>query len=157
MESFKKNILIGVLVLGMTLPLYAAEERHTAKLVDVKGTVVVQRAEEREWVPAAKGMVLREGDAILTKDNAEARLEVGGLEGEGATVDVGENSDLTLVELVKDEEKQTQSTLLDLAIGKILIKAKKLRGEKSNFEVKTPTSITGIRGTEFSVEVEAIN
>ena len=58
--------------------------------------------------------------------------------------------------LKKDEEGRVQTTLLDLAIGKILISAEKLDTPDSKFEVKTPTSVVGVRGTAFSVEVEAV-
>ena len=33
---------------------------------------------------------------------------------------------------------------------------KKLKAEKSKFEVKTPTSVVGVRGTAFSVKVDEI-
>ena len=57
---------------------------------------------------------------------------------------------------LKDDQAGTQNTLFDLSLGEILIKAKKLHSEKSKFEVKTPTSIVGVRGTTFSVTVEAV-
>ena len=55
-----------------------------------------------------------------------------------------------------DPKADTSKTLLDLAMGEILIKAQKVHGEKSQFEVKTPTSIVGVRGTTFNVKVEAV-
>ena len=61
-----------------------------------------------------------------------------------------------MAELIGNKEEGTQKTLLDLAIGKILIRAKKLHSEEEKFEVKTPTTIVGVRGTTFAVEVEAL-
>ena len=69
---------------------------------------------------------------------------------------MAENSQLMLRELKKDKRTGTENTLLDLAVGKILVKAQKLRDPDSKFEVKTPTSVVGVRGTNFSVQVEAV-
>jgi hypothetical protein len=76
--------------------------------------------------------------------------------GQTATVEVKENSQLLLSELLVNPANGTQKTLLDLAAGEILIKAQKVKGEESKFEVKTPTSIVGVRGTTFAVKVEAL-
>ena len=71
-------------------------------------------------------------------------------------VDVSEKSQLSLATLVKDTTSGLKKTLLDLAIGQVLIKAEKLDTPDSKFEVKTPTSVVGVRGTKFSVRVEAL-
>ena len=106
-------------------------------------------------MPANVGMSLKQGDAIRTKANSKAILALDA-EAETATVEVKQNSQLTLAELIANQAEGSESTLLDLALGEILIKAKKLHSEKSKFEVKTPTSIVGVRGTTFSVAVEAV-
>ena len=56
----------------------------------------------------------------------------------------------------RDLNKGTSQTLLDLAVGKILIRVDKLHKKGDKFEIKTPTSIVGVRGTVFGVEVEAL-
>jgi len=110
---------------------------------------------QRRWASAESGMVLSEGDILRTKKNAWALVNLDG-DGETATVTVQENSQLLISKLTKDEEENSQETLLDLGLGKILIEAEKLHSEKSKFEVKTPTSVVGVRGTTFAVEVEAL-
>ena len=155
-----KEMRIAALVVIFTLTcgilsLGAAEERkRIAAVVDTNGKVEV-RNQQGEWIAAKKGMVLQEGDVIRTNANSFAVLNVDGL-AETATVEVKEKSQLKLIELIENKEKDTQNTFLDLALGEILIKAKKLHSEKSSFEVKTPTSVVGVRGTTFSIAVEAI-
>jgi hypothetical protein len=100
-------------------------------------------------------MVLSQGDIIRTKAGSLAVVELDG-KGRTATVELKENGQLSLAKLLGDKEKGTRTTLLDLAVGEILIKAQKLHSEKSRFEVKTPTSIVAVRGTTFSVAVEAV-
>ena len=110
---------------------------------------------QKTWIPAKVGMVLNQGDIIRTKKDSWALLNLDGA-AETANLELKENSQLKLAELVENKKEATQTTLLDLALGEVLIKAKKLHSEKSRFEVKTPTSIVGVRGTTFSVSVEAL-
>jgi hypothetical protein len=128
--------------------------KRTAKISEMKGTVEVKKA-SGDIVPAKAGMVLNEGDTIQTKADSSARLNVDGT-AETATVDIKANAKMKLSEMLENKKDGVQMTLLDLSLGEILIKAKKLHSEKSKFEVKTPTSIVGVKGTTFSVTVEAV-
>ena len=150
-----KLLVIFAVVVGLAFNVFAAEERRTGKIVDLKGSADV-KSTTGERSTAFIGMVLDEGDTLLTKGNSWAMLTLTGKEGSSAEIEVEENSELLLSELVMDKAEGTQSTLLDLAIGKILIRAEKVHGEGSSFEVQTPTSIVAVRGTVFSVEVEAL-
>jgi hypothetical protein len=100
-------------------------------------------------------MVLNQDDMIRTGSGSLAILNLDGM-AETAVVEVKESSQMRLAELLEDRTEKYQTTLLDLALGEILIRAKKLHSEKSRFEVKTPTSIVAVRGTTFSVSVKAV-
>lgn len=126
---------------------------RSATIIEVEGTVEVKAAKQN-WVPAKVDMVLNAGDVIRTMDNSLAVLKLNGIE--TATVEVKKNSQMRIAELGVNKDNKSQTTMLDLALGDILIKAQKLHSEKSKFEVKTPTSIVGVRGTTFSVSVEAV-
>ena len=145
---------IMALVLVMAAGVYAAEKR-TAEIMSIDGTAQVKPAGQMTWNPAQKDMVLKEGDTIKTGSKSWVLLNVDG-KGQTASVEIKENSQMLLSELLVDQEAGTSSTLLDLAMGEVLIKAQKVHGEKSRFEVKTPTSIVGVRGTVFNVKVEAV-
>ena len=93
---------------------------------------------------------------LETKDKSWAIIEIQGRSGKSAEVEIQANSQLLISELVMDASKGTEKTLLDLSVGKILIKAEELHDKDSKFEVQTPTSIVGVRGTTFAVEVEPI-
>lgn len=147
-------LCILIMLLGISLAAFAQETKRIASIAELKGSVEVKTA-KAAWMPAKLGMVLNQGDIIRTKADSLAVLNLDG-KAETATVELKANSQLKLAELVVNKEKDTQKTLLDLALGKILIKAQKLHTEKSSFEVKTPTSIVGVRGTTFSVSVEAL-
>jgi len=147
-------LCVLALILGVFTLSFAEETRRVADITETKGTVEVKILKEN-WKPAKIGMILNQGDFIRTKKDSWAILNLDGA-GETATVEVKQNSQLRLAELKQNKEQGTQNTLLDLALGEILIKAQKLHLEKSKFEVKTPTSIVGVRGTTFSVAVETI-
>jgi len=132
----------------------AEEVKRTAVVAEVKGTVDVKTA-DGNWTAAKTGMVLNQGDIIRTKEGSSAILNVDGT-AQTATVQVKEKSQLMLAELIMNKDDNSQKTTLDLALGEILVKAKKLHSEKSSFEVKTPTSVAAVRGTSFSVSVEAM-
>jgi len=149
-----KVVCVLVLVLSVAGFALAAEVMRNAKIVILEGQAEVKKPGEAKWVPARVGMILTKGDILRTKDDSWVFLNLNG-NGQTAVVEVDANSRLTLSELVMDEEKGTQRTLLDLAMGEVLIKAKKLHAQESRFEVKTPTSVVGVRGTRFSVKVEA--
>ena len=149
-----KLLCISALIITVAVIGYAAEKR-TAQIVSLDGTAQVKAAGGAEWVPAQVGMVLNEGDTLKMAEKSWALINVDG-KGQTATVEVKEGSQLLLAELMVDQEAGTSKTLLDLAMGEVLIKAQKVHGEESKFEVKTPTSIVGVRGTTFNVKVEAV-
>ena len=153
MKIVKFLLLVG-LVLTLSSLAIAGEAKRTASISDLKGTVEV-RAADKKWVAAKTGMILNEGDVIRTMASSWAVLNVDG-KGETATVEVKENSQLKMAQLLENKDSSSQSTLLDLALGEVLIKAKKLHSDKSRFEIKTPTSIVAVRGTTFSVAVKSV-
>lgn len=141
------------MAVGLCMLAYAAETPREAKVLDMEGSVEV-RTSDGKMEPAEVGMVLGQGDIIKTGEDSFALVKLEGAE--TATVEVNKNSQILLSQMVMDQEKGTQSTVLDLAIGKVLIKAEKVHSDKSKFEVKTPTSVVGVRGTTFQVEVEGL-
>ena len=150
-----KILGIMALITVFAVSTFAAEEKHNAKVITVNGKAEMMIAPNKSWLPVKAGMVLSEGDVLRTMAKSGILLNVDG-KGQNATVDIKENTQLLLAELLVDREKGTEKTLLDLAMGEVLIKAQKIRAEESKFEVKTPTSIVGVRGTTFAVKVEAV-
>lgn len=144
---------VMALVLSIAVTCYAMEKR-TAQITSLNGTAEVKQAGMTAWVPASVGMVLNQGDTLKTASKSLAILNVDN--GRVGTVEVKEGSQMLIAELMTDPGTDTSKTLLDLAMGEVLIKAQKVHGENSRFEVKTPTSIVGVRGTTFNVKVEAM-
>ena len=151
----KKSLFVILLILALSFSLAIAAEsiKRTAVILETKGTVETKSA-NGIWVPAQTGAILNPEDAIRTAGKSMAILNLDG-NGQTATVEVKEKTELELTKMLA-EKGGAEKTLLDLSLGNILIKAKKLHSEKSSFEVKTPTSVVAVRGTTFSVSVEAV-
>ena len=153
-----KKMMLPVLALALLLsaPVFSADMSRKARIVDMEGEVSV-REKGGVFLPAELGVELSQGDFIKTDAGSSVLLFVDGIE--TAQVQVYENSLLLMGELLIDREAGSQSTLLDLALGKILIKSKRIESKDSKFEVKTPTTVVGVMGdmdSSFSVEVEAL-
>lgn len=129
------------------------ESKCGAKVIETKGEAFVKYFNEKNWATVNTGVVLKEGDIIKTGANSAVVIQFLKEGRETAIVDIKSSSQLLIREISKTDKKSTEHTLLDLGVGKILVKAQKLYDEKSKFEVKTPVSIAGVRGTTFTVEV----
>lgn len=149
-----KIVCIVALVLGMATSAFAVEARRTAQITELEGMAAVKPAGGSEWMSAKAGETLKEGDTLKTEANSKAVLMIGE-KGEVGTVEVAEKSQLLLSSMMFDQNANVSKTLLDLAMGEVLVKAQKLQSDESRFEVKTPTSIVGVRGTVFKVKVES--
>ena len=149
-----RMIIVIVAVISLVSGAFAEEVMRTGRIADLKGRVEVTPAGGRR-VRAKIGMVLNEGDFVKTHSKSWARLNLNGVE--TSIVEVEPNTQVVLSELTVDESRGSQKTMLDLAMGKVLCTAQKLHTEGSSFNIKTPTSVVGVRGTTFAVEVEGID
>lgn len=127
----------------------------TAEIVNIIGNAEVYSVKDKQWAVAKIGNQLQENDFIRTKAKAEVLLKIKG-NSQSATITIKENSQLALRQIFQPGQLEGNKTLLDLAMGEIFLEVGKLKDVKSEFEVKTPTSIVGVRGTKFSVKVEGI-
>jgi len=152
MKKTLSFLIILILISGNT-PL-SAQSVRSASITSVEGSVEVSmQSDAGTWHPAEVGMVLHENDEVRTKKNAAAVLQLDEGDAKTGKLELQENSRLRLSTLQVDDPSGDQETLLDLALGKVTVHAKKLKG-KSKFEVRTPTSIVTINGAVVVVAVE---
>ena len=115
------------------------------------GKDVFVKGRDGEWIPAKDGMVVLGGDEIKTAKENTVELELD--DGKTGKIKISGGTMMRINQLAKDPGTNDMITLLDLALGKMLVKAEPLKGN-SKFEVRTPTALTGVRGTIFEVSVE---
>ena len=146
------TILTLIFGLILTVPgLCYADGSSNAKVLDIKGEAQLMKAGASIWDKLEPTAKLAEGDSIKTGRGSEVRLELTG-NSKTAELTVREETEFRFDTFHFNEATKVDNTLLDIGVGSVLVKAEKLVGD-SKFEVKTPVSIVGIRGTLFEVNV----
>ena len=168
MSNITTSFFCGILTLFLSLPLLNAQAQQEEALS--RGAVIL--AEKTDPVtffgsdnqPLGKnstipGMLLPDGAAVQTGPGGNALL----LLSNGTVVTVSENTKMKISSFVQEpfedkglsvgdlqEEPSSSSVLVDLEVGDLVVKTKKLN-KKSNFEIASPVGTAGIRGTQFGM------
>ncbi len=135
-------IVLAAVFLGSNF--LANESQDRASIVKVSGKVSIERAGTK-LVPAL-GMVLNTYDKITTAKGAS--IEVTFDDGLKDIVKIGSNSHVVL-----ESDAIQKQTSIFMDKGEILLKLEKLE-KGSNFQVRTPTAVAGVRGTSFGVKLQ---
>jgi hypothetical protein len=142
-----KKMLLAILVSAQAAVVLAGQ---VACVYDLGGGATELRHGGAEWLPAAKGVSLAEGDSLRTGTGAWCDL----LFKDGTFVKVDENSETSLRTLKLSAEERIFS--FSFLKGKALWMAAKLKGKiASKFEIHTPAAVCAVRGTDFATVVSS--
>lgn len=144
------KILVISLACMMLVPQFAAAASSKSRIIriaDMEGTVKVLIAGGEKEYKAFKGMNLNAGDRITTAADSWARLEID----DDKEVKIGENTQITMSEVSGQIEEENQRTGVSLWAGKLWVNIKKKLNMRQKFEIKTPTTVMGVKGTQFFV------
>jgi hypothetical protein len=97
--------------------------------------------------PLAIGSVLHEGAVI----EVPAECHVALLLEDGSIIRLPSSATLKITSLRKNALEAAPEVRLDLARGRVELDVQKGRAKTTPFEIRTPLSIMGVRGTEFRV------
>ncbi|OGL49425.1 MAG: hypothetical protein A3H37_07040 [Candidatus Schekmanbacteria bacterium RIFCSPLOWO2_02_FULL_38_14] len=149
MRTKTKIAIMLVLFLVAVSPLsYAAKVAGT--VISKQGKVFVLHEGENEWKEILLRGKVYEKDTIETKDKSKAKI----LFLDESLMNIGENSKMEITEQNYEPGKKRVS-LYNVFSGKVRVLVGKVSGEESRFEVKTPTALAAVRGTEFFVWVKS--
>ncbi len=128
----------------------------TAVIKTVSGQVEVQRKGDTQWVAAAAGARLAEGDQVRAHAGASSALDLP----DGSILFVAENSRIVISKLEFDPQNQGRQAFFHLAVGKVRAAVSQaaislVRARQSNFTISTPTAVAAARGTVFEVVYDA--
>ncbi len=113
-----------------------------ARLKVVSGTVMVKTIAGDEWSKITGEMPLDPNDVVKTSADGIAELY---LDDKGS-ITLGRNTELEITDLVQDD------AIFTLTVGSLVAKVKHFLNEKYKMQVRTPSAVCAIRGTEFAVE-----
>lgn len=135
--------VIGVLCCLAVLLSIAQKAFAGAHLSKASGIVQWRSAISTQWaVVKTLPHDVAEGDTVRTGARASASLAFD----DGSRVDLAANANFTL------EETGAQRSSLKLNFGRLKAFVQKIASRR--FEVRTPTAVCSVRGTEFQVDVE---
>jgi len=155
-----------ILALSLALPDARGQDEEALS----RGAVILAEKTEPVTFFGADNQPLGKSSTIpgaLLPDGASVQTGPGGnvllLLSNGTVVTVSENTKMKISSFVQEpfddkglsvgdlkEEPSSSSVLVDLEVGDLVVKTKKLN-KKSNFEISSPVGTAGIRGTQFGM------
>ncbi len=140
------KVLIGLFVLLVSLPAWSA---GTGQFTEVQGSVTLVRARGGS-VQGVIGVVVSGGDVVQTARDSKATL----LFKDGSVLRLGPSTSIEIEKLDYREDQGVANSAYDIAKGTVMFAVGSIFGNKgSSYEVKTPTAVSGVRGTIGIVRV----
>ena len=122
---------------------FAAPAAATPKVAASSGWVVRQKENATAWDKISEGDALAKGDRIRTGSGARATITFD----DDSRIELGPKSFFLL------QEAEPKAASMQLTLGSLRAWVAKVASRR--FEVRTPTAVCAVRGTEFSIDVNA--
>lgn len=134
-------------VLALSVDLWAAA---VARVADLRGDVwITQTGQGRKTGSLGQDILLK--DTIET--GADGAIKI--LFVDDTLLTLKENSKTLISQFLYNPDKAERQTVIDVSRGKIRTLVGKFFGEDQAVEIKTPTAVAGIRGTDVGAVVES--
>jgi hypothetical protein len=144
------KIILLLFVVALSLATESASAQTAAveaRIANVSGPVLVI-SENQASSDAQRGDILRPGQLIDTRGGGHIAIELK----DGSLVVVGPGSRV----LLKDfRTASTLRELFEILVGRVQVKIDYFGGRPNPYRINTPTASIAVRGTEFSVDVDA--
>lgn len=142
-------VLGGSIVLGVMMLQSLVIVQRIATVSEVTGPVYVMTRTGEQFVPLGDRQRVAAGTAVKT--GPEGGLTLNWVD--GSRVRLGPNTSIRVRKCALNTSTQSSTSLFDLDVGRIWVRVLPRHGERTRFEVRTPTAIAGVQGTVFSVAV----
>lgn len=113
-----------------------------ARLKGVSGTVSVKAAGSEEWSQVTEETPLDSADSVKTGPDGTAELYLD----DSGVFFIGRNTELEVSSVEQPD------TTLSLKFGSLVAKVKHQLNDRFKMQVRTPSAVCAVRGTEFAVE-----
>ena len=122
---------------------FAVPASATPRVANASGWVVRQKAEASTWAKVSEGDELAKGDRVRTGADSKATITFD----DDSRIELGPKSFFLL------QEAEPKAASMQLTLGSLRAWVAKVASRR--FEVRTPTAVCAVRGTEFTVDVNA--
>ena len=120
-----------------------------ADMVQGKAVVIHSGSPAAFWI--REDIPLFKDDAVITLKGGRIRLQLN----DGSILTLASETKLVLNQSVYDPESQTRSSFINMTFGKARFLVKKIKDiTDSNFKIRTPTAVVGIRGSDFIITAD---
>jgi len=134
-------VTLGCLLLAIPQPL-PAQAQTAGQISRMIPDVNLQHGTRVQL--AGAGTKVMWGDLVTTDSNGRARIVLD----DGSILNVGSDSQIRVIQ----HDAANQRTQIQLAYGKLRASAIRLARADSSFQVRTPTAVAGVVGTDFALE-----
>ena len=151
-EVFKKDIKPEVSLIPAGVKIAEDFKPGKGKAIGtvkaITGMVLTIHRDEKTAYILKKGNKLYTRDTLISEEQSKAQAELN----DGSFITLGPYTKIVFDKSIYDPSKSTRSSLLNLLFGKArFIVTKLVNIRNSRFNVKTPTAISGVRGSDFAL------
>ncbi len=137
-----KKVILFIFLFLSFLPIFAKENSPAALVLTAKGEIILKRGDDNNRVES--GTPLYSGDELISKEQSIAAIR---FVDSGAVIKLFSNSIL----IINTEKKVRRlDKKLYLEVGDVWSRVKKEKGE---YQIETPTSVASVKGTDFFTNV----
>ena len=122
---------------------------RTAVLADVAGVVEIQKGPGGDWGRASAGIALNSGYHVRTGSLSSVSL----MFFDGSRTVLSSGTEVSLTELSSRRDGAAKTLILNQLVGQTDNQVAEMVDAASRFEIRTPSTVAVVHGTEFSVNV----
>ena len=142
------SVIAGLIMMISMGTSYAGNDAGMVK--QTKGNVIIERGEQK--IDAKPGTKLMVSDRVITGENSSIGITLH----DGTLLSAGSNSNLSINKFIFDSTTNAGGLDASLKRGTLAVVSGKLsKSSPDAVTYRTPTSILGVRGTEFVIEAES--
>lgn len=151
-NMFLVSLCVALFLCAFTLGAAECGAVGAVKVDKLEGTAK-SSPDQQTWAPLKSGQEVPASHFVKTE--AASRLML--IFPDGSALKVGENSLVSLTEIVSNSSCERESYKMKVFFGKIWSNVKKLvsKNEAGGFVVESKNAVAGVRGTSFGFVVEA--
>ncbi len=145
--------LIPCIVLAGSKAIKVGIDSGKAEITLLEGKAILEKKADKKKINLSKGDFLEKGDRITTGKKSRMELKLP----DGSFLRFSELSTFELTEVSANYKEKRRNISVNIVLGKTWAKVSKLFRKKGRFAVSTKTAVAGVRGTDFSMDVNKDN